>query len=187
MSETLLDFSTVAARGIHALADALTAIGLKTIERTGSTGFLDHVDIEDGAILYDAEALPSDLLHEAGHLAIMPPAARPFANGNLVGAERAIGAMMESRMAETLHDDFIQACLQCSDTEATAWAYAFGTACGYAPEQIIRSEQYDGEGEMVRFGLSRGMYIGINGLRAAGFFDRIRDYPTLKKWTQDAA
>lgn len=186
MSQIQPDLSSVASKGLYALADALTAIGIPTAERAGATGFLKGVRIENGSIFYDPSAAVSDILHEAGHIATMPPAGRPHANGDIVTAHRFLGALLEERMQEVLHDDFIQACLQCSDPEATAWAYAFGTACGYTPDQIICSKQYDGQGDAVRMGLSMGRYIGVNGLRAAGFLDNIRQYPTLKKWTQDA-
>ncbi len=186
MSLPQSDFSFVAEGGLPALAAALTSIGITTEERAGADGFLAGVAIERGAIFYDPSAAISDILHEAGHLATMPAAGRPHASGNIAKAHRVLGMMMEQRTKEVVHDDFIQACLQCSDPEATAWAYAFGTACGFRPEQIISSEQYDGEGEAVRLGLSLGAYVGVNGLRAAGFLDRTRDFPKLRKWTQDA-
>lgn len=63
-----------------------------------ATTFLSGVDIRNGAIIYDAEKLtyPGDLLHEAGHLAVLLPAERQLVNGpeNISGSLQAGAAEM---------------------------------------------------------------------------------------------
>ena len=87
-----------------------------------------------------------------------------------------------------------RAAVQCSDPEVTAWAWAVGVHLGLAPEIVIKDDQYDNTGRMIRLGLQVNCYAGINGLSAAGFcavkagpyaFARgLPVFPTLTKWLQ---
>lgn len=167
------------------VAAELAAIGLTMIPDDEAQGFLPGIRIDQGALRYAPHALPSNLLHEAGHLAICPESLRHHASGNLSGLWRALGAQFEAWQTGNPDDPFIRACLQCSDPEATAWAYAFGTHIGMSPEEIILDDQYDGAGDAIRLGLQMNAYIGINGLRAAGFLRSVKAYPALDRWLQN--
>ena len=170
------------------LCRALNAIGIETQERPGSRGFLDDVRIERGRILHSPGARASNILHEAGHLACLPPMFRHRANDDLDDIARTMCAYADERIALTLdpEEPIIRAIMQCSDPEATAWAWAFGTHLGMKPEDIIEDHDYDGDGAHVRLQVSTGMYIGINGLRAAGMIDSVKSWPNMTKWLQDA-
>lgn len=171
------------------VADALNAIGIRAIECDHvEGGFLDKVLIDAGEIHYRSDAPPSNLLHEAGHLACIPTAFRPMACGELDEAFEAMGIAIEQQMDKTGNPDdpLIRAIMQCSDPEATAWAWAFGVHIGLPPETIILDSEYDGDGEYVRVQVSTGNHPGINGLRAAGMIRSTRDYPKLEKWLQNA-
>ncbi|WP_207190770.1 hypothetical protein, partial [Enterococcus faecium] len=133
----------------------------------------------------------SGLLHEAGHLAITPQMFRPLMDGNISSGQR---EMLRVVGESNLHpdDSLYRAVIQCSDIEATAWAWAAGRHLGLPGEEIIRTDEYDGEGESIRISLQVGAYIGIHGLAHAGFCavrsrPGVVAWPNLKFWTQCAA
>lgn len=130
--------------------DFLTDIDLQWCWSQGASGFTEGIDIVDGTLLVCPSARPSALLHEAGHLAILPGQFRPLAQRNVSGV---IDLMMES--ADFFDPDAAlpQAALQCSDPEATAWAWAAGRAIGLADEEIFMDDEYDHEGAFVRLSL----------------------------------
>jgi len=167
--------------------DFLNAIGIECIARDGSDGFLKGCRIERGKIYYDpTNALPSNLLHEAGHLAIMPAFMRRKANHNLEHAFNLMEPRIDEILAQTGDPNHpeIRAMLQSGDTEATAWAFAAGRAAGLPDDIIILDEAYENTGSSVRMGCQLNAYPGINGLRFAGFLEHVRDYPALKYWLQ---
>lgn len=91
-----------------------------------------------------------------------------------------------------LHPDapLYRTVIQCSDPEATAWAWSAGIALGVAHEAIIQDDEYDGEGAGIRLALQLHAYIGIHGLAHAGFCavraGRERPaWPELAYWTQE--
>ena len=175
------------------IAKRLNAIGLPAEEDLSAKGFLGLVDIEKGVIKYQPHANPSDILHEAGHLACLPKVIRDKANTDLSSVFNEFEAVIDQRIKQTgnTEDPLIRAIMQCSDTEATAWAWAMGKDLGIDEEVIILDGDYiddndSGGGKDIRFGLSVNCYAGINGLRAAGFIERTKDYPKMGKWLQEA-
>jgi len=175
-------------RLIHRIARELNAVGLTTRVNEKAQGFLGHVDIVKGELEYRETAKPSDLLHEAGHLACLPPKLRAIANTDLSSVTDIMEDEIKDRLEKTgdAEDPYIRAIMQCSDTEATAWAWAMGKRLNMEPEEIISDGDYEGEVEGLRLGLSVNSYFGINGLRAAGMIESTRNYPRLSKWLQDA-
>ncbi len=86
----------------------------------------------------------------------------------------------------------MRAALQCSDPEATAWAWAAGKHLGIPEDEIILDSEYGNDGAGIRLALSLRSYPGINGLAHAGFC-AVRDgvaplpvFPALAHWTQPA-
>ncbi len=86
--------------------------------------FLPGIEIQNGGIVYDAELLtyPGDLLHEAGHLAVLKPEHRLLANGseNLSGDINAGAAEMA----------------------AIAWSWAAKEHLGISAENLFHSGGY---------------------------------------------
>jgi len=113
---------------------------------------------------------------------------RHRANDDLDDIARVMCAYADERIALTLdpEEPIIRAIMQCSDPEATAWAWAFGRHIGLAPEDIIEDRDYDGAGAEVRVQVSSGMHLGVHGLRAAGMLGSVRDWPLMSKWLQNA-
>ena len=169
------------------------AIGLPWAWKRGAKGFLDGVEVEQGALLVDPCASASNILHEAGHLAILPGRFRRNASGDL-------SAAMERMFGEVDFSDpdsgIARAAIQCGDAEATAWAWAVGVYLGLPPKTIIKDAEYDGTGAFLRTSLRVGAYAGINGLSHAGFcavrpgiYATARGlpvYPQLAMWLQNA-
>lgn len=91
-----------------------------------------------------------------------------------------------------LHPDapLYRAVIQCSDPEATAWAWAAGVSLGLPDREIIRDDECDGEGADIGLALQMNAYIGIHGLAHAGIC-AIRKrgdqaaWPQLNFWTQE--
>jgi hypothetical protein len=174
---------------------ALCQIGLDVRMVPGATGFLDGVRIVGGALLVAPDCRISNLIHEAGHIACVPARYRHLAYDDL---DELVQVMFDDLMRLGVEPDapLYRAVLQCSDPEATAWAWAFGVHLGLAPETVIEDYQYpdpesgEGGGEVVRLQVSMGMHFGVNGLARGGFcstnrFGRLPVYPTLAFWTQE--
>jgi uncharacterized protein len=87
-----------------------------------------------------------------------------------------------------------RACIQCSDPEATAWAWAAGVHLGLDPKEIVQDDEYGNGGSDIRLMLSMNKYMGINGLAFAGFcvtrpgpleqMSGLPAYPKLAMWLQ---
>lgn len=170
---------------------ALNAIGLPARFEVGAHGFIEGVRIEQGELYVDPCAPVSGLLHEAGHLACVPKRFRHYVGADLGPA---LARMFDEIRGEEPESPLYRAMLQCSDPEATAWAFAFGTHLGFSPEEIILDSEYANEGEHIRTCLVARAYFGVNGLAAAGFcaasptvakFRSQPLYPHLSFWTQD--
>jgi hypothetical protein len=181
-------------RNLAKVSAFLNDIGLPTIED-------DHVDdgqitgirIVQGVLHYDARALAADLLHEAGHLAIVPTRFRSWLDDDV-----SIGVckMVQCAMDEQWEPDSPQyrAVIQTGDTEATAWAWAAGEHLGLLPHEIINTRDpkaYDGDAVGVIIMMQMRAYLGIHGLQHAGFcrakhwgFSTLPVYPKLAFWLQ---
>ncbi len=148
----------------------LAEIGLVVRERPlPAATFLPGILIERGTLVIDRDRLayPGDLLHEAGHLAVVPP------------AERA-----------TLHDN-----LQTGPGEemaAIAWSYAAALHLGIDPAVVFHSAGYKGGAQSLIENFGAGRYFGVPLLQWYGL-TRERDdgsgaavYPKMDGWLRPA-
>lgn len=169
----------------------LTEIGLECEFEPGATGFLTKVRIESGTLFIDPAALPADVLHEAGHLAVLPGRFRPLAGRDIGTVQKMMYEQVD--FSDPDHGE-ARAAMQSGDPEATAWAWAAGKHIGLDPKKIIEGASYGGDGDSIRFMLQANRYIGINGLSAAKFcvtppgrlgpMMKLPTYPTLAMWLQ---
>lgn len=168
----------------------LCEIGIAVQLAPGASGFIEHVEVVNGGLHVDPRAPASALLHEAGHLAIVPTEFRYMLSGDLDAGMEKIFQHLDSLELEP--DSHLQrAMLQTGDAEATAWAFAAGRAIGLPDELIIQDDEYSGEGRFIRKSLAAGAYVGINGISHAGYCVRratpyrpLPVYPTLAYWPQ---
>lgn len=176
------------------VCEALARIGIPVVADPEAAGFLPGVRIEKGGLRVAPGCAVGDVLHEAGHLAIIPRCYRGRADNDVSRVQREMLEDMTQRN-EPADSPLYRAVLQTSDPEATAWAYAFGKHLGLADEDIIEDHSYPdetgvGTGAEVRSALAMNYYVGINGLAHAGFcsvrgLGRLPRYPQLAHWTQD--
>lgn len=158
------------------IAEFLAQIGLETIPKhLGEDTFLSGIFIENGKIFVDEAKLefPGDLLHEAGHLAVLPKNLRA-------------GLSDEIKLPGEFDIDAIEAA-------AIAWSYAAALHLDLEPRIVFHAGGYKGKSESLLQNFSLGVYIGVNTLENAGMTatrDNARrlgvaPYPQMLKWLRD--
>lgn len=128
----------------------------------GDDGFLPGIAVERGALRYDEARLtyPGDLLHEAAHVAVAPPDARPRMTGDV--------AVPGLDMA-TL------------EIAAVPWSYAAALEIGIAPALVFHAGGYRGKSEGLLRTFAAGVYPGVNLLVEAGLTEPGL-YPRMLRW-----
>lgn len=167
MNQTTTAFSCV-----DTIVAFINSIGIPCREGVvdGPT-FLPGIEIRNGVIIYDTTMLkyPGDLVHEAGHMAILPPEYRQTANGdNMAGDLSAPGAEMTT----------------------IAWSWAAAQHMGLAPEVVFHDGGYkDGSANLIE-NFSAGRYLGVPMLDWLGMARETKigtapvpgDYPKMIHW-----
>ncbi|MGA9672429.1 MAG: hypothetical protein WBQ94_24655 [Terracidiphilus sp.] len=154
------------------IVDWLREIGLTVrLAELGAGTFLPGVTIEPGGIIVDPERLlyPGDLLHEAGHLAVMAPAQRAVAESNA-------GSDMGDEIA------------------AQTWSYAAAVHLGLPAEIVFHASGYKGAAETL-IGVYRDGKAGVPLLQWMGLtLDSKRAsaasvpaYPHMIRWLRGEA
>jgi hypothetical protein len=155
-----------------ALAAAfLTGIGITTEPATLQPDtFLSGLMIQKGALLIDEAKLayPGDILHEAGHLAVLPVSKREALCGN-------VGDDGGEEMA------------------AIAWSYAAALHLGIDPAIVFHSAGYKGGAQAILTNFSQGCYIGVPYLawlemtleKKKAALLQLPPYPHMLKWVND--
>ena len=146
------------------ILEFLREIGLTVIERAVPTGgVLPGISIDHGALVVDHAALlyPGDLLHEAGHLAVVPPAERAALTDN-VGDD---GGM---------------------EMAAIAWSYAAAVHLGVPLDVLFHDHGYRGDGSWLREHFSTQRSLGVPILTWRGLTDAA-SFPLMRQWLTAAA
>jgi hypothetical protein len=154
---------------VHVITDFLLGIGLPVeASRFPETTVLPGIKVQRGRLLFDETRLlyPGDLLHEAGHLAVMPAHQRPHLSGDL-----------GSSPAEEMM--------------AIAWSWAALTHLGIAPEVVFHETGYRGGSRAIIENFSKGRYVGVPMLQWVGLTSCNRkaqgtpQYPRMLRWLRD--
>lgn len=133
-----------------------------------STSFLPGIHVVRNGLRVNLAALkyPGDLLHEAGHLAVMTPDERncEFPESHDMGAEMA----------------------------AQAWSYAAALHIGIAPELVFHEAGYKGHAAALLDGYRRGGHVGVPllawfGLTTIERPDSPSIYPRMLRWLREVA
>jgi len=153
------------------IANFLVRIGLEVAvgEVSGDT-FMKGIGIEDGVLVIDESKVryPGDLLHEAGHLAMLPAAKR-----------RAAQNFMEDGGGVEL--------------SATAWSYAAAIHLGLSPSIPLHDAAYQGGSAALIENYANGGIVGVPLMQRAGMtLDAKRakelgvaPFPAMARWLCD--
>jgi hypothetical protein len=136
--------------------------------------FLPGIEVVGGGLVVDDRKLlyPGDLLHEAGHLAVSPAESRPHLSGKVdVNGEKP----------------------QLVELEAMLWSYAACIHLGIDPRVVFHEYGYHGRSESLLQNFDLGVFIGVQGLEAAGMTLSpadaarigVQPFPAMKKWLRD--
>lgn len=126
------------------IAGFLREIGIEvTFQSIDEQTFLPGIKVDACSLVVDKDQLkyPGDLLHEAGHLAV------------ITAEERMSGEVGKKANHEIL---------------AIAWSYAAALHLDLNPAIVIHSGGYHGWREAFLATLSRGSFIGVRGLEELG-------------------
>jgi len=137
----------------------LEGIGLPV--RTGSIAgrsFLPGITIDGGVLVIDKERLlyPGDLLHEAGHLAVLPPDKRSEIYGD-VGTDAGL------------------------EMGAIAWSYAVALHLGIDPAIVFHEAGYRGQSASILENFAAARYIGVPILEWVGL-TTAQTFPAMRNW-----
>ena len=123
--------------------------------------FLPGIAIEGGVLVVDEERLlyPGDLLHEAGHLALLPHHDRSAVHG------------------DTGDDGGLE-------VGAIAWSYGAAVHLGIDPAIVFHEAGYRGASQSILENFAAGRYFGVPILQWAGL-TRAEIYPAMNAWLRD--
>jgi hypothetical protein len=134
---------------LSVILDFLAVAGIPVLLQpiNGDT-FLPGIQLQNGKLVVDEEKLlyPGDILHEAGHLATMPPAIRETMNDNLENNDMNQGG----------------------ELMAIAWSYAACVHLGIDPGVVFHPNGYKGGSESLIETFSTGGEMGIPMLQWSG-------------------
>ncbi|MBP6386031.1 MAG: hypothetical protein KA313_03590 [Pseudarcicella sp.] len=125
--------------------------------------FLEGLKIEKGALLIDLEKLKNigDILHEAGHIAVLSPSERATMQGSLENQQYA----------------------EASEMMAIAWSYAACLHIGIDSRVVFHPEGYKGDSENIVQNFSEGRYFGVPMLQWLGLTNE--HYPQMTRWIRE--
>ena len=147
----------------------LTSIGIEVIEKEfEGASFLPGLKIENGRLLLCREKLlfPGDLLHEAGHIAVISKAERNNLSNNL----------MDNRPGK-----------EGEELAVMLWTYAVCMHLDMDPEIVFHKDGYKGESEWILTNYRNKTFIGLPllvwmGMTAAQ--DDTNGFPEMLKWVR---
>lgn len=141
-------------------------------ERIEADTFLPGILIRNGELVMDKNKMlyPGDLLHEAGHLAVLTPAERNAVNGNLESNDLNDGGEMM----------------------AIAWSYAACVHLNIDPHIVFHENGYKGGGSNIVENFRAGHFFGTPMLQWCGMTtepksknDKNNVFPQMIKWMRD--
>lgn len=137
--------------------------------------FLPGLEIRGTTIVFDGSRLKNcgDLLHEAGHLALLPKAVREW--------HRANGLPIPTAMMDEI------------ELGALAWSYAAAVHLALPPELVFHADGYHGRSEGLLLGFSLGVFPGLTQLESRGMAAGtkravelgVQPFPAMLRWLRD--
>jgi len=148
----------------------LEAIGIPVhFAKIDGKTFLPGISILNGEIVVNRETLkyPGDILHEAGHIAVVPASDRSSLGENSI-------AKREMREAEEMM--------------AIAWSYAACVHLGIDAKFVFHDNGYKGGGGSIADNFNEGRYFGVPVLKWVGMCNNPEEengYPEMIKWLRE--
>jgi hypothetical protein len=144
----------------------LREIGISVTAGELPQSFLPGLAIEGGGLIVDESLLeyPGDLLHEAGHLAVAPPEARPAMSGSLDEVPGIDVATLE--------------------WAAIPWSYAAAIEIGIDPAVVFHDGGYHGHSAGLLSNFRLGVPVGLHLLVDAGM-TAPDEYPAMRSWLRE--
>jgi hypothetical protein len=150
--------------------DFLNAIGIQTLFREIEPGsFLPGLSIENGTIVVDVQQLqhPGDILHEAGHIAVVPAKDRSRLTASSI-------INRQNREAEEMM--------------AIAWSYAVCIYLEIDPYFVFHAEGYRNGSDYIVESCGDNTYFGSSMLQEIGLTageSKNSFFPNLKQWLRN--
>lgn len=152
----------------------LSDIGIETEFRAiEEDTFLPGILIQSGRLIIDPDKLkyPGDVLHEAGHLAMVPKADRASLQGNVEPGPPS----------------------QSLELGAILWSYAAAVHLGLDPAFVFHEAGYKGQSKWFIEQFQSGTYIGLPLLQWMGLTldpqqaseKQVDPFPCMVKWLRD--
>lgn len=172
MIESNIPVNSLAAEAMvfEKAVDFLQRIGIPVHFRSfDGKEFLPGISISNGEIVVNRDSLkyPGDILHEAGHIAVVPASERSSLNAQSI-ADR------EMREAEEMM--------------AIAWSYAACVHLGIDATFVFHDNGYKGGGSSIAENFREGRYFGVPVLKWVGMCnnpDEENGYPKMIKWLRE--
>jgi hypothetical protein len=157
---------------LYKCIDFIKQIGIEVeITKESKENFLPGIEIWEGKLIVNINNLqfPGDILHEAGHIAVVPKSDRNTLNAENIGKR-------QNREAEEMM--------------AIAWSYAACMHIGLPASFVFHDGGYKGGGDYLVENFTQKRYIGLPMLQYHGMcFDEtnaeihnLKAYPTMQKW-----
>lgn len=157
---------------LQKIAGFVNSIGIPckpgTIDRET---FLPGVDINNGSIVYDEARLisPGDILHEAGHIAVLLEKDREKVTSPDVSGDLQPGG---------------------AEMAAIAWSWAALRHLGLSPDVVFHEKGYHGESSQIIMNFSAERYFGVSLLQWFGMTCEKKNagqlsvavYPEMQFW-----
>jgi hypothetical protein len=144
---------------VECIVEFLTTIGLEVrLEQIEGSTVLPGMTVDRGALVVDETRLAhvGDLLHEAGHLAVVPAADRGALTVDM-------GSDGGNEMA------------------ALAWSYAAALHLRLAPEVVFHDDGYRGGARSLIENFEQGRYVGVPILVWRGM-TTAETFPSMARW-----
>jgi hypothetical protein len=150
--------------------DFIRIIGIPvSFDTFTSDAFLPGLYMMNGTLIIDRQRLlyPGDILHEAGHIAVVPPSERQFLNADSISkrAQRDAEEMM-----------------------AIAWSYAACLHLDIDTKFVFHDNGYKDGGSNIAENFKEGRYFGVPVLKWVGMCNNPEEqngYPKMLRWLRE--
>jgi hypothetical protein len=146
----MIKYSIEVQNNLDSVISFLRSIGVNTQYQNIETDcFLPGISIENGGLIIDKEKLkyPGDILHEAGHLAVVPA---------------------EDRATLNEHDIALRPQREAEEMMAIAWSYAVCVHLGIDSRFVFHDDGYKGGGSSIAENFENKQYFGVPMLQWVG-------------------